>query len=253
MKSKKRVETVKKPSHPSKVEASQAPHSVMIVEDDDALRQALQRVFGECPDLRVAGAFSDAESALRNLLQCSPELVLMDIDLPGLSGIDCLRMTKAVLPNTRVMMVTGFNDDERVFQSLRSGADGYLLKPMPTDALLDAVRGVFSGRAAISQSIARRMIDFFRQAQAKPADPAWSPSLPEATKLTDRENAVLAKLAAGVAVKNIGGPLGITWDTVRNHIANIYIKLHVHSRTEAVLKYMGRLPDAPDSVKPKDG
>ena len=154
---------------PVKVKSPSHPHAVAIVEDDDNLRKSLQLVFGRCRDLRVAGAYRDAESALRNLVQCAPDLVLMDIDLPGISGIDCLQMVKAVLPETRVMMVTGFDDDERLFQSLMSGADGYLLKPMDPHALLEAVRGLFAGRAAISQRIARRMIDFFQQAQGKPA------------------------------------------------------------------------------------
>ncbi len=243
------MKTVKKPQHQSKVEASKRPHAVAIVEDDDDLRKSLQLVFGQCRDLRVAGAYRDAESALRSLLQCAPELVLMDIDLPGISGIDCLRMIKAVLPETRVVMVTGFDDDERLFQSHTSGADGYLLKPMAPDALLDAVRGVFSGRAAISQRIARRMIDFFRQARAKPVVAApWPPPLPEVAKLTAREDEVLHKLAEGLSVKEITGALDISWETVRNHTANIYTKLHVHSRTEAVLKFIGRIPTAPGSV-----
>ena len=217
---------------------------IAIVEDDAGLRDAFQQIFSSATDFRVAGAFGDGETALRELPAKTPDVVLMDINLPGMSGIDCLRQLKAVLPKVRVIMVTVYDDDDRLFQSLVAGADGYLLKRATRLRLLDSVREIVGGGAPISPQVARRMVEYFHQlknqGQAKALEAATVSA--ELQGLTAREQAVLAKLAEGFAPKEVAAELGITWDTVRNHTTNIYTKLHVHSRSEAILKYLGRKP-----------
>ena len=221
------------------------PIGIAIVEDDAGLRETLQQVFGSTPDFRVVGAFGDGESAARQLPTKLPDVVLMDINLPGISGIECLRQLKAALPKVRVIMVTVYDDNDNLFQSLLAGADGYLLKRATRLRLLESVREIVGGGAPISPSVARRMVEYFHQLQGqeqrKPAEAAAVAM--DLQGLTGREQEVLAKLAAGFAPKEVAAELGISWDTVRNHITNIYAKLHVHSRSEAILKYLGRKPE----------
>ena len=217
---------------------------IAIVEDDENVRKILEKVFARTPDFEVVAVCHDAESALRQFPVHLPEIVLMDISLPGMSGIDCLRILKAILPQIRVAMLTGFGDDDRIFSSLVAGADGYLLKPSNQQELLEAVRGIVKGGAPMSPPIARRMIEYFQKINSTPP-PNTLPnvSLPELATLSGREKEVLGHLANGVSVKEVASLLEISWETVRNHTANIYDKLHVHSRTEAVLKYLGQSPN----------
>ena len=220
------------------------PIRIAVVEDDTGLRDTFQQIFGSAPDFRVAGAFADAETALRHLPAKTPDVVLMDINLPGMSGIDCLRRLKEIMPKVRVIMVTVYDDDDRLFQSLVAGADGYLLKRATRLRLLDSVREIVSGGAPISPQVARRMVEYFHQlkTQHQPGR-AENPAVAmELQGLTAREQAVLAKLAEGFVPKEVAAELGISYDTVRNHTTNIYTKLHVHSRSEAILKYLGRKP-----------
>jgi len=218
------------------------PIRLAIVEDDAGLREVLQGIFSSAPDFRVVLACPDGETALRELDAKAPNVVLMDINLPGRSGIECLREIKKTTPNIRVVMVTVYDDDDRVFESLVAGADGYLLKRATRNRFLEAVREIVDGGAPISPKIARRMVEYFHQ--VNPQQPrAGSPGTEmELQALTGRELEVLSKLAEGLAPKEVATELGISWDTVRNHITNIYAKLHVHSRSEAILKYLGRTP-----------
>ncbi len=217
---------------------------IAIVEDDAGLRETLQQIFGTASDFRVTGAFADAETALGQLPAKTPDVVLMDINLPGMSGIECLRQLKQLLPKVRVIMVTVYDDDDRLFQSLVAGADGYLLKRATRLRLLDSVREIVSGGAPISPQVARRMVEYFHQLenQHQPGRAETPAVAMELQELTAREQAVLAKLAEGFAPKEVAAELGISYDTVRNHTTNIYTKLHVHSRSEAILKYLGRKP-----------
>ena len=220
------------------------PIRIAVVEDDAGLRDTFQQIFGTAPDFRVVGAFADAETALRQPPAKTPDVVLMDINLPGMSGIDCLRRLKETMPKVRVIMVTVYDDDDRLFQSLVAGADGYLLKRATRLRLLDSVREIVSGGAPISPQVARRMVEYFHQlkTQHQPSR-AENPAVAmELQGLTAREQAVLAKLAEGFVPKEVAAELGISYDTVRNHTTNIYTKLHVHSRSEAILKYLGRKP-----------
>ena len=220
------------------------PIRIAVVEDDDGLRETFQQVFGSAPDFRVVGAWPDAEAALHQLPAKPPDVVLMDINLPGMSGIECVRQLKTILPKVRVIMVTVYDDNDSLFQSLVAGADGYLLKRATRLRLLDSVREIVSGGAPISPQVARRMVEYFHHLKApgkeRPAEAVTAAM--DLQVLTAREQAVLAKLAEGFAPKEIASELGISWDTVRNHTTNIYEKLHVHSRSEAILKYLGRKP-----------
>ena len=218
------------------------PIRIAIVEDDAGLREILQKIFSSAPDFRVVLTCPDGETAVREIPIKAPNVVLMDINLPGMSGIDCLRVIKKALPSIRVVMVTVYDDDDRLFESLVSGADGYLLKRATRNRFLEAVREIVTGGAPISPKVARRMVEYFHQLKSEKADqPASSPAAEmELQELTTREIEVLAKLAEGLAPKEVAHELKISWDTVRNHITNIYAKLHVHSRSEAILKYLGR-------------
>jgi DNA-binding NarL/FixJ family response regulator len=220
------------------------PIRIAIVEDDAGLRETLQQIFGSAPDFRMAGAWADAETAIRELPAKTPEVVLMDINLPGMSGIECLRRIKELLPKVRVIMVTVYDDNDSLFQSLVAGADGYLLKRATRLRLLDSVREIVSGGAPISPQIARRMVEYFHHLKNKgPTRPDEAAAAAmDLRALTAREQTVLAKLAEGFAPKEVAAELGISWDTVRNHTTNIYAKMHVHSRSEAILKYLGRKP-----------
>lgn len=223
------------------------PIRIAIVEDDAGLRDTLQQIFGSAPDFRVVTACADGETALRQILAKAPNVVLMDINLPGMSGIDCLREIKQALPKVRVIMVTVYDDDDTLFESLVAGADGYLLKRATRTRFLKSVREIVGGDAPISPKMARRVVEYFHhlknQKDHKPAgDAAVMLNLED---LTEREHEILAKLTGGLAPKEIAAELNISWDTVRNHTTRIYAKLHVHSRSEAILKYLGRKPTPP--------
>jgi DNA-binding NarL/FixJ family response regulator len=220
------------------------PIRIGIVEDDAGVRESLQQIFGGAPDFRVIGTWGNAEAALQELPAKAPNVILMDINLPGMSGIDLLRQIKPLLPSVRVVMVTVYDDNDTLFQALVAGADGYLLKRATRLRLLDSVREIVAGGAPISPQIARRMVEYFHQLkqQNQPDPAAAAAASVNLQGLTTREHEVLAKLAAGLAPKEVASELGISWDTVRNHTTSIYTKLHVHSRSEAILKYLGRKP-----------
>jgi DNA-binding NarL/FixJ family response regulator len=226
------------------------PLSLAIVEDDSGYRQTLERVFGGAPDFRVVVACANGEAALRQIPGAGCQVILMDINLPGISGIECLRQLKQRLPDVRVVMLTAFDDNDNLFKSLVAGADGYLLKRFARDRLLESVRDIVTGGAPISPQIARRMVEYFHHLQTQPTT-APQPRTPpaEVQSLTRREQEVLALLAKGHTPKEVADQLQISWQTVRNFIRSIYDKLHVHTRTDAVLKYLGRTP-APPGTKP---
>ena len=220
------------------------PVRMAIVEDDGGFRQTLQAVFGGAPDFQVVGAYANGEAGLRQIPSMACELVMMDISLPGMSGIDCLKQLKALMPGLRVVMLTAFDDNDYLFQSLVAGADGYLLKRFARDRLLETVRDIMVGGAPISPPIARRMVEYFHELKS-PAKSAAIPARPAAGAiegLTAREQEVLSLLAKGCTPKEVAWELHISWQTVRNFIKSIYDKLHVHNRTDAILKYLGQAP-----------
>ena len=210
---------------------------VALVEDDPNLRTNLAALLNSADGFHCQAAYPDAPAALRGIPANRPDVVLMDINLPGMLGTECVRRLKDLAPNLPVLMLTVYEDSEQIFKSLMSGATGYLLKRTPKDKLLEAIREVDAGGAPMSRQIARRVVQFFQKVNDQPAG-TQQPSI--VVSLTDREKEVLAALAKGYAYKEIAGQLNISFETVRTHLRTIYEKLHVHSRTEAVLKYLGR-------------
>jgi DNA-binding NarL/FixJ family response regulator len=200
---------------------------VALVDDNVDLREGLQIVLKEHNDeFDCIGAFGDAETALKKIPELKPDVVLMDINLPGISGIECLKQLKPKLPNLDVIMLTVFADDDTVFDSLCAGACGYITKNASPEKILDAIREVRDGGAPMSGRIARMVVTSFKA----PGDTG--------AQLTDREKEVLDQLCKGKSYKMVADALSITHDTVRHHIKNIYKKLEVHSVSEAILKTM---------------
>jgi DNA-binding NarL/FixJ family response regulator len=206
---------------------------VALVEDDAEVRAGLEALLGSASNCSCVAAFASAEEALSKLPELKPDVVLMDIHLPGMSGIDCIRQLKLHQPNIQIMMLTVFEDHDRIFQSLAAGASGYLLKQSPPAKLLEAIAELHQGGSPMSTQIARRVVEAFRPA-SRTDDPT--------TGLSPREKEILALLGKGHLYKEIAGHLGISVETVRTHIHNTYEKLHVRTRTEAVMKVFGRSP-----------
>src|ERR1017187_3440248 len=209
---------------------------VALVEDDPNLRANLTAMLNSSSGFQCQAAYPDGMAALRGIPANRPDVVLMDINLPGMLGTECVRQLKALAPNLPVLMLTVYDDSEQIFKSLMSGATGYLLKRTSRDKLLEAIREVDAGGAPMSPQIARRVVQFFQKANELPKDTQKSSAV---VSLTEREKEVLAVLAKGYAYKEIADQLKISFETVRTHLRTIYEKLHVHSRTEAVLKYLG--------------
>ena len=210
---------------------------VALVKDDDGVRANLARLLDSSAGFHCQGAYADAAAALQGIPANRPDVVLMDINLPGMPGTECVSRLKNVVPSLPVLMLTVYDDSEQVFKSLMAGATGYLLKRTPKDKLLEAIREITNGGAPMSRQIARRVVQFFQELKQLPESTRRAP---EVDTLTDREEQVLAHLAKGHAYKEIAGLMGISFETVRTHVRTIYDKLHVHSRTEATLKYLGR-------------
>jgi len=202
--------------------------SVAIVEDNAGLRQSWQLLLEETPGLQFAGAFMTGEDAIRQLPKNPPEVVLMDINLPGMSGIECTRQLRELLPGVRVIMITVYRDNDKIFKALRAGARGYLLKRDEPETILQAIKDVHQGGAPMSSEVARKVVETFLQ-PVTPQD--------ETSNLSLREREVLELLAEGLPDKEIATKLSISMPTVRYHLKHIYDKLHVRSRTEAALKH----------------
>ncbi|WP_040546353.1 response regulator transcription factor [Pedosphaera parvula] len=210
---------------------------VALVEDDAGVRANLASMIDCAPGFQCRGAYPDAMTALKGIPANRPDVVLMDINMPGMLGTECVSRLKNVAPTLPVLMLTVYDDSEQIFKSLMAGATGYLLKRTPKDKLLEAIREIASGGAPMSRQIARRVVQFFQEIKQEPKEITRAP---EIKSLTEREEQVLALLSKGHAYKEIADLLNISFETVRTHVRTIYDKLHVHSRTEATLKYLGR-------------
>lgn len=204
---------------------------VALVEDDSEVREGLKLLLSASTCCRCVGAYGSGEDALLALPTLRPDVVLMDINLPGMSGIDCIRKLKSTVPEIQIMMLTVFEDHDRIFQSLNAGASGYLLKQTPPASLLDGIVELHRGGSPMSTQIARHVVDAFRQPHSETA----------ASVLSPREKEIIALLAKGFLYKEIADQLGLSVETIRTHIHNTYEKLHVRSRTEAVMKVYGNV------------
>ena len=205
-----------------------APIRVSLVDDDAQARQIVGRWLEETPGFACASQHGTGEDAIDRLPTAKPDIVLMDINMPGMSGVECVRRLKTVMPACQFVMVTVYEDSDNLFNALRAGASGYLLKKTPFPALLEALRSVQEGGSPITGSIARKLVQHFH---------APSPNPDNALALSPREHQVLELLAQGCLYKDIAGLLKISIPTVNTHVRNIYEKLHVRSRGQAVAKY----------------
>ncbi|MDB6018255.1 MAG: DNA-binding response regulator [Pedosphaera sp.] len=203
--------------------------TVSIVDDEKELRNSIQTFVNGQPGFRCVSAYSSAEAALQGVPADKADVVLMDINMEGMSGIECVARLKALMPETQVLMLTVYEDTDQIFQALSAGANGYLLKRLSPSKLLNAIRDVHGGGSPMSSSIARKVVGHFQnKVQAGGKN----------TQLSPREEAVLDGLAKGLIYKQIADQLGISIDTIRTHIKHIYAKLHVQTRTQAVAKYL---------------
>lgn len=208
------------------------PITIAIVEDNDQLRGTLARVLNRTEDFQCVSQFGNAEDALRALPQEKPSVVLMDINLPGMNGVECVRQLKQLCPETQVIMLTVYEDTDNIFNALAAGATGYLLKRTPRAELIEAIRDVLKGGSPMTTHIARKVVQSFQRPIAAATQPA--------EELSPREKEVLDCLAQGFLYKEIADKLGIGYETVHTYIRRIYEKLQVRTRTEAVAKFLRR-------------
>jgi len=207
------------------------PTTVSIVEDDLPTRETLLKLLSGSPDIRCINNYSNGEDALRGMPADKPDVALVDINLPKMSGIECVEKLKLKLPDLRVLMLTTYGDNHLIFDSLRAGASGYLLKKAGYDDLIQAIKDVNMGGAPMTAKVARLVVDHFHLIK-KPAS--------DMEKLTPRELEILELLAKGFLGKEISDKLGISMPTVAMHSRHIYEKLHVQSRAQATAKFFGQ-------------
>jgi DNA-binding NarL/FixJ family response regulator len=202
--------------------------SVFVVEDDSGLREQLVKILNSAPGIRCVGASPSAEDALRLIPVRKPDVVLMDIRLPAMSGIECVAELKQICPALQIIMLTVYEDSESIFRALKAGAGGYLVKSSPPAKLIEAIVDVSKGGAPMSSHIARKVIHHFHEVGAASS---------RAQELSPREREVLDLLSSGYIYKEIGDKLGIGVETVRTYVKNICEKMHVRSRLEAVARH----------------
>lgn len=202
--------------------------TVVVVEDDVRLQEHLIKMLEVPADIACLCAVSSAEEALEKIPAYHPDVVLMDINLPGISGIDCIRDIKKKLPKVEIVMLTAYDVDDNIFRALKEGASGYMLKSSTPEDIYNAIRDVYSGGAPFSSHIARKVAHYFR-AEKEIED--------DNEKLTPREKDVLRLLASGYIYKEVADQLDISMETVRTYVKRICIKLHVRSKVEAIIKY----------------
>jgi DNA-binding NarL/FixJ family response regulator len=202
--------------------------TVVVVEDDVRLQEHLIKMLEVPADITCLCAVSSAEEALEKIPAYHPDVVLMDINLPGISGIDCIRDLKKKLPKVEIVMLTAYDVDDNIFRALKEGASGYMLKSSTPEDIYNAIRDVYSGGAPFSSHIARKVAHYFR-AEKEIED--------DNEKLTPREKDVLRLLASGYIYKEVADQLDISMETVRTYVKRICIKLHVRSKVEAIIKY----------------
>lgn len=205
--------------------------AVSIVEDDPQVRSSLAKLIDSSPGYRCVSRHGSAENALAEIPKVKPDVTLMDINLPGINGVECVRRLKPQLPGTQIIMLTVYQNTEHIFNALAAGATGYMLKQTPPAELLAAIKEVHAGGSPMSSHIARKIVQSFQRSPSAAA---------EAESLSPREAEVLDLLAKGFLYKEIAEQMKVSYATVHTHIRHVYEKLHVRSRTEAVAKHLGQ-------------
>lgn len=205
--------------------------NVSVVEDIKEIREGLCALINGSEGFKCKSCFPNAESALKEIMDDEPDVILMDIGLPGMSGIDCIRKLKSKDQEIQIIVLTVYEDDDHIFEAIIAGASGYLLKKTPPAKLLEAIQDIRNGGSPMSGQIARKVISTFQSINR---------SSNETVNLTLREQEILSNLAKGYRYKEIADKLYISIETVRTHLRNIYEKLHVRSRTEATLKFYNK-------------
>jgi DNA-binding NarL/FixJ family response regulator len=205
--------------------------SLAIVEDLAEVRDGLKQFISLDPEFNILGTFQTAEEALHNIPQLNPDIAIMDINLPGMNGIECIRQIRKRITRTQFMMFTVYENDDKVFEALKAGAPGYLLKNTNIQQLIEGLKELHNGGSPMSANIARKLVSLFREEHIE-SEPT--------TGLSKRENEILQLLSKGLLYKEIAEQLSISVGTVRQHIHKIYEKLHVQNRTEALNKAFGK-------------
>ena len=199
---------------------------ICVVEDHEDIRNGLVFIINTCPHYNCS-SYKNGEDALKGIMKTKPDVVLMDINLPGMNGIECTRLIKEMSPDTLIIMCTVFEDTEKIFDALKAGASGYVLKRTAGETLIDAIKDLLNGGAPMSNEIARKVVNSFREGPVQKA---------KCEELTSKENEILDLLADGFGNKEIASRLFVSVNTIRTHIYHIYEKLHVHNRIEALNK-----------------
>jgi DNA-binding NarL/FixJ family response regulator len=219
------------PAAPARPSPPRPVIRVAIVEDDEWLRTSLVTEISRAAGFQCLGSFRSAELALKSIPTLNPDVVLMDINLPGMDGVQCVRQLKEICPKVQFLMLTVYEESERIFNSLQAGARGYLLKRTAMEELLGAIQQVMDGGTPLTDHIARKIVHYFNQLGTRAST---------LETLSPRETQVLEALAQGLSYKESAHSLTLSIDTIRMNVRNIYQKLHVHSRAEAVAKYLSR-------------
>ncbi len=202
--------------------------SVCLFDDNTQLRDSISYLLEEAEGFACVGAFKDCSNILREITKCNPDVVLMDIDMPGINGIEAVQMIKEKFPDLKILMLTVFEDDDKIFNSLCAGASGYILKSASPLRILDAIEEIFEGGVPMTPTVAVRVLRMFRTQSEE--------TQPESFLLSDREKEILGLLVKGMSYKMIASQCFISVETVNNHLRNIYRKMNVHSKGEAITK-----------------
>jgi len=213
---------------------------VIVVEDDSRLRSGLTEIIDSDPACDCVGAFGSGEEALEKAPSLKPHVAVMDINLPGMDGIECVRQLSEKLPSLQIVMLTVYQDTNNLFRALAAGAHGYLVKPARARDLLAAIRDIHQGGAPMTSALARKVVDAFRK-QTTPVSPSPSGQAPdgETGELAPREREILDLLAQGFSYKEIADKLNVAFATVHTYVLRIYKKLHVRSKNAAVARWLG--------------
>jgi DNA-binding NarL/FixJ family response regulator len=201
-----------------------------LIEDTENYRTAIASLLGLSAEVQLAGSWRDAETAIKEVPGILPDVILMDIQLPGLNGIECIRRLKKDCPNIQFLVLTVFGEDEKIFEALKAGASGYLLKSSSPEAIINAIKEIHNGGSPMSPGIARKIIQFFHE-------PLFERSY---TIFTEREKQVLELMSQGKLVKEIAAELFVTSHAIKKHVKNIYQKMQVQNKVEAVMKWKHR-------------